>query len=139
MSSSLANGGVSKPADVLMEQADPNDKENFSQVVPPQDQPSAPESKADSKPVEPELPPLSPSDFAAYNSMAQKMTYFHDHFKQGEFAFPAPALRSEGVAQNGICSILQLRQESGRLDYRYELSFEQPSLCVNILTVSSST
>jgi len=31
--------------------------------------------------TEPELPPLSPQEFRAYNRLAETMDYFHDHFR----------------------------------------------------------
>ncbi|KAF9877386.1 hypothetical protein CkaCkLH20_05086 [Colletotrichum karsti] len=35
----------------------------------------------DAAPAQPELPPLSPAEFRVYNQMAEKMDYFHNHFR----------------------------------------------------------
>ncbi|KAL1880789.1 hypothetical protein VTK73DRAFT_5174 [Phialemonium thermophilum] len=36
-------------------------------------------------PTASELPPLTPRDFRAYNRLAEKMDYFHNHFRQSWF------------------------------------------------------
>ncbi|KAK4043303.1 hypothetical protein C8A01DRAFT_43792 [Parachaetomium inaequale] len=55
----------------------------------PADENPAPASESDSVPAaadeqdtEPALPPLTPQEFRIYNRLAEKMEYFHDHFRQ---------------------------------------------------------
>ncbi|KAM0284955.1 hypothetical protein ACHAQH_001642 [Verticillium albo-atrum] len=46
-------------------------------------EPSTTETVSTPEPsAEPTLPPLSAADFRAYNSLAVKMDYFHNHFRQ---------------------------------------------------------
>ncbi|GJC80752.1 hypothetical protein ColLi_03590 [Colletotrichum liriopes] len=39
-------------------------------------------STEQSAPAQPELPPLTPAEFKVYNQMAEKMEYFHNHFRR---------------------------------------------------------
>ncbi|KAK0378955.1 hypothetical protein CNYM01_03670 [Colletotrichum nymphaeae SA-01] len=43
--------------------------------------PAAAPSTEDATPAKPELPPLTPAEFKVYNQMAEKMNYFHNHFR----------------------------------------------------------
>ncbi|EXF82335.1 hypothetical protein CFIO01_01794 [Colletotrichum fioriniae PJ7] len=38
-------------------------------------------STEETTPAKPELPPLTPAEFKVYNQMAEKMNYFHNHFR----------------------------------------------------------
>jgi hypothetical protein len=58
----------SKPVDVLMAKADPNDKENFCPAVSAEEQPS----------VQPAAPQLSSAEIETWGVMAEKMAYFHE-------------------------------------------------------------
>ncbi|KAF6806605.1 hypothetical protein CSOJ01_08754 [Colletotrichum sojae] len=49
-----------------------------------EEQPQAaakPEASGPEETAQPELPPLSPAEFRMYNQMAEKMEYFHNHFR----------------------------------------------------------
>ncbi|OBR13499.1 hemerythrin HHE cation binding domain-containing protein [Colletotrichum higginsianum IMI 349063] len=47
------------------------------------EQPQAVVSSSDKDaPAQPELPPLTPAEFKVYNQMAEKMEYFHNHFRR---------------------------------------------------------
>lgn len=61
-------------ADVLEDPQPPADQAGPTSVAEP-----APESESES---EPKLPPLTPQEFRAYNRLAEKMEYFHEHFRQ---------------------------------------------------------
>ncbi|KAK1985506.1 hypothetical protein LZ30DRAFT_747110 [Colletotrichum cereale] len=45
-------------------------------------QAAAAPSTEQSAPAQPELPPLTPAEFRVYNQMAEKMEYFHNHFRR---------------------------------------------------------
>ncbi|KAL0931072.1 neutrophil cytosol factor 2 protein [Colletotrichum truncatum] len=57
-------------------------KLTMSSAAEPQPQEAvAPKTEESTAPAQPELPPLSPAEFRVYNQMAEKMDYFHNHFR----------------------------------------------------------